>query len=62
MNKKTSKEKKSKSTKSKTSMDMPSGDIRATEKVMISKEDSAHCFVMYKVGNHRLQLLTQIIR
>jgi tetratricopeptide (TPR) repeat protein len=34
MNKKTSKEKKSKSTKSKTSMDMPSGDIRATEKVM----------------------------
>jgi len=28
----------------------------------LSKGDSAHCFVMYKVGNHRLQLLTQIIR
>jgi tetratricopeptide (TPR) repeat protein len=34
MNKKKSKEKKGKSTKSKSSVDMPSGDIRVTEKVM----------------------------
>ena len=34
MNKKKPKEKKGKSAKSKTSMDMPSGDIRVTEKVM----------------------------
>jgi hypothetical protein len=32
------------------------------ERKVRSKGVSAHCYAMYKVGNHRLQLLTQIIQ